>query len=81
MKEYRFDPNSGFIGAGNLFRVVTLKGDSIEIISTVSGESKKSFMKGDNDFIPFIEYTYWPFEIALNKTKGKVFGALSAILP
>lgn len=72
MKEYRFDPISGFIGEGNLFRVVTLKGDSIEIISNVSGEIKKSFMKGDHDFIPFIEYTHWPFEIALNKTKGQV---------
>ena len=72
MKEYRFDPNTGLLGEGNLFRIFKIKGDSIEITTHLNIERKKSSIQIDSDVLPFIEYTHWPFELALNKTKAQV---------
>ena len=60
------------LGEGNLFRIFKIKGDSIEITTHLNIERKKSSIQIDSDVLPFIEYTHWPFELALNKTKAQV---------
>lgn len=72
LKEFRFDASTGFEEEGNLFRTFKTTGDSIKITTNIYGESRFSTIDYEDDFIPFIEYVHWPYELALLKSNNNV---------
>jgi hypothetical protein len=67
LNEYRFDPSSAFRGEGNLFRSFLPNGDSLTITTNLDDGTRISTFEYNGEFLPFIEYTHWPFDLALLK--------------
>ncbi len=67
MNVYRYNTELGFEGERELYRTVTQKGDSLEIVTTLDGESSTLMAENTAGIIPFLEYTHWPFEMALKE--------------
>jgi len=65
MQAFRFDPELGFVGEGELVRDFTRSGDSL-LVEVLAGERTNQFgMIYEDGALPFLEYTHWPFELAL----------------
>ncbi len=65
--EYRYNPATGFDGEGSLFREFRPDGDSLTITTNLESGTRVSTIEYTGEFLPFIEYTHWPFELALLK--------------
>lgn len=65
LSEYRFDPNTGFSGSGTIVRTISTDGDSLKISFLQNDETRVVKIAKSDEIIPFIEYTHWPFELAL----------------
>lgn len=68
LMEYRFDPKIGYNGYGTLARSIVTEGDSLNISFLRDGETRSIMISKNENIIPFIEYTHWPFELALLQT-------------
>ncbi len=65
MEVYRFNPREGFSEQGELYQVIKPAGDSLYVQIHRDGESWSYKVPDVNGLLPFIEYTHWPFELAL----------------
>lgn len=71
LSEYRFDPEAGFSGSGSFVRSIKTEGDSLNISFLRNGETQMIMIEKEDGIIPFIEYTHWPFELALLQAVGE----------
>ena len=65
MTIYRYPSVLGFEGERVLYRTITKMSDSLEIVTMIDGEANSAKVAYEEGIIPFLEYTHWPFEIAL----------------
>lgn len=67
MREYRFDPKTGFSGEGTFVRSIITDGDSLNVSFLRNGETQTIMISKEDRILPFIEYTHWPFDLALSQ--------------
>ncbi|MBO6793572.1 MAG: DUF2911 domain-containing protein [Balneolaceae bacterium] len=69
MTMYRYPSDLGYDGERELYRTITRQGDSLEITTNVGDETSTAMIAYENGVVPFLEYTHWPFEIALRSNE------------